>query len=59
MSVSDDSETSTKSSRNPPAETDRERVDRLLAEVRRLRLARWDAEYPVGHADREAKRLRT
>lgn len=58
MSARDDSETSTKSSRNPPVETDRERVDRLLAEVRRLRLARWDAEYPVGHADREAKRPR-
>lgn len=58
MSARDDSETSTKSLRNPPVETDRERVDRLLVEVRRLRLARWDAEYPVGHADREAKRPR-
>lgn len=31
-------------------------VESLLAEVRRERLRRWDVEYPVGHADREARR---
>lgn len=31
-------------------------VTRLLAEASALRIARWDAEYPPGHADREAMR---
>lgn len=31
-------------------------VERLIAEARRLRLERWNAEYPEGHADREAMR---
>lgn len=59
MSEHEGSETSTTSSpRAPDAAQMLAHVLSMLAEARELRLARWDAEYPPGHADRPANRPR-
>ncbi len=33
-------------------------LDEIERDINELRLARWDVEYPVGHADRELRRPR-
>lgn len=34
------------------------RVNEMISEARRMRLERWEREWPVGHAEREANRPR-